>query len=138
MRGSPVIRGLAVVAALLLLLVPLARMTSGRAPAPSEAAPQTPRETSAVAIRLASSSTPFTFSISHLGAVIWEGRSSESRVEKEFDIPYPPEGIDLLVSADWPGSTLSALEVSVARDGAEPVAQTIWGEHGLAEVLTFR
>lgn len=138
MRGSPVIRGLAVIAALLLLLVPLVRMTSSRAAATAPPPAPQPAEAIPTKLRLTSSSAPFTFSISHLGNVIWEGTSSTNRIEKEVAIPFPGEGVDLLVSSEWETSGPSALELSVVRDGRRPAAQTVWGERSLTEVLTFR
>lgn len=138
MRGSPVIRGLAVVAALLLLLVPLVRTTSGRAAAAAPPTAAKSSEARTVALRITSSSTPFAFSVSHLGNVVWEGESTEPHIEKEVKLPFPPEGIDLLVSAEWETSGPSALELTVERDGLPSVAQTVWGERDLAEVLTFR
>lgn len=138
MRGSPVLRGLAVVAALLVLLVPLIRMTSSRTPATALPRSEEPHTNSAVVLRLTSSSAPFTFSVSHLGSVIWAGNSLEPRIEKELSIPFPAEGIDLLVSANWETTAPSALEVAIIRDGRQPSAQTLWGEGSVSDVLTFR
>lgn len=139
MRGSPVIRGLAVVAVLLLLLVPILSMTRpSTSDSPLAPAPQPRPMTAPLTVQLTSSAVPFTFSVSHLGTIVWEGEATHPRIEKEVSLPFPTEGIDLLVTAHWQTSAPAALEIHVSREGEEIAPQTVWGEQTVTEVLTFR
>jgi hypothetical protein len=125
------------VAALLFLLVPLRSLTVSR-PAPT-AAPEAPAtKASAVHLRLTSTAVPLSFSVSHLGKVIWRGDASTSPVESVVEMPFSTEGVDLVVDAKWSFGQTAAVKLEVARGDDEPSAQTVWGDGAVSEVLTFK
>ena len=102
MRGSPLLRVLLVVIALLAVLWPLRSLTTHRtegAPAPR----QTATAQSNVHLVLTSTPFPFTFEISHLGKTIWKGEATESSVARDVQMTFPSEGIDLLIDVKWQG-----------------------------------
>src|SRR6266404_9404000 len=100
MRGSPLLRLLAVVIALLAVLWPLRRLTTHRTEAPSATPPSAAESEPKVHLVLTSTSFPFTFEVSHLGKTIWKGEATESSVAKDVKMAFPSEGIDLLVDAN--------------------------------------
>ena len=137
MRGSPLLRVLVVVIALLAVLWPLRSLTSHRAerlsaPAQSVAVPE-----SNVHLDLTSTSYPFTFEVSHLGKTIWKGESSESSVARDVKMNFPSEGIDLLVDVKWQGDKQGAVKLDVTPDNGETMTKTLWGAGSVSDVLTF-
>jgi hypothetical protein len=137
MRGSPLLRVLSVVIALLAVLWPLRRLTTHRTEAPSVAAPTAVAPESNVHLVLTSTSFPFTFEVSHLGKTIWKGAATESNAEKDVRIAFPSEGIDLLVDAKWQGDKQAAVRLDVTPDDGETMTKTLWGNGSVNGVLTF-
>jgi hypothetical protein len=136
MRGSPLLRVLLVVIALLAVLWPLRSLTTHRAETAST--PQTASTPeSNVHLVLTSTSVPFTFEVSHLGKTIWKGEAMESNVARDVKMAFPPEGIDLLVDAKWQGDKQAAVRLDVAVDNADTTTKTLWGNGAVSGVLTF-
>jgi hypothetical protein len=136
MRGSPLLRVLLVVIALLAVLWPLRSLTTHRAEtAPTPQTASTPG--SNVHLVLTSTSVPFTFEVSHLGKTIWKGEAMESSVASDVKMPFPPEGIDLLVDAKWQSDKQAAVRLDVAADNNDTTTKTLWGTGGVSGVLTF-
>ncbi len=135
MLGSPLLRALLALAVLLLLLLPMWSLTSARAPA--EAAPAAADPASSARLELASSRSPFAFSVSHLGKVIWQGQSAGPSVAKDLQLPLPKEGVDLLLRVEWTGRELSAARLALTAEGRAPVERTVWGERVAEDVVTF-
>ncbi len=124
-------------AALLALLVPLRSFTTARSAAPVMAdRPEAATET--VRLQLNSTAVPITFSVSYLGKVIWRGEAAASPVEKDVAIIFPTAGVDFSLEATWPSGQTAAIKLSVSRAGDEPIAQTVWGDGAVNEVLTFK
>jgi hypothetical protein len=135
MSGSPLVRAAVALAVLLLLLVPLWSFTGVRTAAPmAERAAQA--ETSAH-LEIVSTKWPFTFSVSHLGKIIWSGSSSAASIEKDVSLPIPKEGVDLLLKMNWAGSETAAAKLILTHDDGEPVERTLWGAGTASDVLTF-
>lgn len=124
-------------AALLALLVPLRSFTTTRA-APVVMPASAATEAESVHLQIVSTATPFTFSVSHLGRIVWQGESSTSPVEKDVSLPFPKEGIDLALDAKWTSGATGAVKLSVTRGDEDPVAQTTWGDGAVSDVFTFR
>src|SRR6266404_5950688 len=103
MKGSPLLRVLLVVIALLAVLWPLRSLTTHRTQEPPEISQKAAATQSSVRLVLTSTTFPFTFEISHLGKTIWKGEATESSVAREVKMIFPPEGIDLLLDARWQG-----------------------------------
>jgi hypothetical protein len=136
MRGSPLLRVLLVVIALLAVLWPLRSLTTHRAEtAPTPQTASTPE--SNVHLVLTSTSIPFTFEISHLGKTIWKGEATESSVARDVKMAFPPEGIDLLVDAKWQGDKQAAVRLDVTPDDGDTMTKTLWGNGSVNDVLTF-
>jgi len=136
MRGSPLLRVLLVVIALLAVLWPLRSLTTHRAETAST--PQTASTPeSNVHLVLTSTSVPFTFEVSHLGKTIWKGEAMESSVARDVKMAFPPEGIDLLVDAKWQGAQQTAVKLDVTPDSSDTMTKTLWGTGGVSGVLTF-
>jgi hypothetical protein len=137
MRGSPLLRVLLVVIALLVVLWPLRRLTTHRAETPSQPAQTTATSEANVHLVLTSTSYPFTFEVSHLGKTIWKGEAAESTAANDVKMTFPPEGIDLLVNANWQGDKEAAVKLEVAVNGADEITRTLWGTGKVSGVLTF-
>ena len=137
MRGSPLLRVLLVVIALLAVLWPLRRLTTHRTEAPSVAAPTAVAPESNVHLVLTSTSFPFTFEVSHLGKTIWKGEATESSVTRDVKMVFPSEGIDLSVEAKWPGDKQGAVRLDVTPDERDTMTKTLWGSGSVSGVLTF-
>jgi hypothetical protein len=137
MRGSPLLRALLVVIALLTVLWPLRSLTTHRAEEPS-AAPQTAAEVRPnVRVVLTSTTFPFTFEVSHLGKTIWKGEAVESSVAQDVQMAFPPEGIDLLIDVKWQDQRQTAVKVDVTPEGGDTITKTLWGTTQVNDVLTF-
>lgn len=137
MRGSPLLRVLVVVIALLVVLWPLRSLTSHRVQTQAAAPESVTTPESNVHLVLTSTSFPFTFEISHLGKVIWKGEAQESSVTRDLKITFPPEGIDLLVNAKWQGDNQAAVKLDVTVDDGDMTTKTLWGTGDVDGVLTF-
>ena len=137
MRGSPLLRVLLVVIALIAVLWPLRSLTIHRAESPSMSSPAAAAPESNVHLVLTSTSFPFTFEVSHLGKTIWKGEAMESSVARDVKMAFPPEGIDLLVDAKWQGAQQTAVKLDVTPDSSDTITKTLWGTGGVSGVLTF-
>jgi hypothetical protein len=137
MRGSPLLRVLLVVIALLAVLWPLRSLTIHRAESPSTPPQTATMSESNVHLVLTSTSSPFTFEVSHLGKAIWKGEAIECSVGRDVKMTFPPEGIDLLVDAKWQGDKQAAVRLDVAVDNGDMMTKTLWGTGSVSGVLTF-
>lgn len=136
MKGSPLLRAVLVVIALLAALWPLRSLTAHRAKEPPTS-PQTPTTESSVHLVLTSTTVPFTFDVSHLGKTIWKGEAVESGVARDVQMIFPPEGIDLLLDAKWQGQKQTAVKIDLTPEGGDTITKTLWGTTGVNDVLTF-
>jgi hypothetical protein len=136
MRGSPLLRVLLVVIALLGVLWPLRSLTIHRAESLPTSPPPVATPESNVHLVLTATSFPFTFEVSHLGKTIWKGEAMESSVARDVKIVFPSEGIDLLVDAKWQGDKQAAVKLDVTADDGDMITKTLWGTGGVSGVLT--
>lgn len=136
MRGSPILRVALVLAALLALIVPLRHLTAPRQPPPSQPAAEVPGHLATLRLALTSTAAPFHYEISHLGAPVWSGDATGHEATTDLAIPFPKEGIDLLIEASWESSGPAALKVEATR-GDETMMRTLWGSGNTSEVVTF-
>jgi len=137
MRGSPLLRVLLVVIALLAALWPLRSLTTHRAETASTPPQTASTPESNVHLVLTSTSVPFTFEVSHLGKTVWKGEAMENTVTRDLKMAFPSEGIDLLVDAKWQGDKQAAVRLDVAADNGDTTTKTLWGTGGVSGVLTF-
>jgi hypothetical protein len=137
MKGSPLLRVLLVVIALLAVLWPLRNLTTRRTEVQSAAATTAAESESNVHLVLTSTSFPFTFEVSHLGKTIWKGEATESSVARDVKMAFPSEGIDLLVDAKWQDDKQAAVRLDVTPDDGNTMTRTLWGNGSVNGVLTF-
>jgi hypothetical protein len=137
MRGSPLLRVLLVVIALLAVLWPLRSLTTHRAETASTPPQTASTAESNVHLVLTSTSVPFTFEVSHLGKTVWKGEAMENTVTRDLKMAFPSEGIDLLVDAKWQDDKQAAVRLDVAADNGDTTTKTLWGTGGVSGVLTF-
>ena len=136
MRGSPLAQAVLVVAALLLLLIPLHRLTQReQRPAPQ---PAVTRPTKQVHLALRTTAVPCRFQITFLGKTLWAEDASTPELAKDFDIDFPKEGIDLVVDATWESKALAAMEITLSLPDGTVLHKTLWGQGTANDVLTFR
>jgi hypothetical protein len=136
MRGSPLAQAVLVVAALLLLLIPLHRLTQReQRPAPQ---PAVTRPTKQVHLALRTTAVPCRFQITFLGKTLWAEDASTPELAKDFDIDFPKEGIDLVVDATWESKALAAMEITLSLPDGTALRKTLWGQGTANDVLTFR
>ncbi len=135
MLGSPLLRAAVAVAVLLLLLVPLRSFTAPRAERVMAATPAA--RVARAHLEIVSTKRPFTFSVSHLGKVVWQGTTPDAAVAKDVRLPIPKEGIDLSLEIGWQDDGTAAAKLILTHDDSDPVERTIWGEGSASDVLTF-
>ena len=136
MRGSPLAQAVLVVAALLLLLIPLHRLTQReQRPAPQ---PAVTRPTKQVHLALRTTAVPCRFQITFLGKTLWTEDAATPELSKDFDIDFPKEGIDLVVDATWESKALAAMEITLSLPDGTAIHKTLWGQGTASDVVTFR
>ncbi len=137
MHGSPILRALIVVVVLLLAAIPVwslthqARAANHSAEACAGLAHDHTRDAHVC---------PYArgFPGADLGKVILSGKDPGFEFQKDVEMDFPKEGIDLEVKADWPPATpYTAVRVAV-RHGYGTVEKTAWGKDNVDEVLTFQ
>jgi hypothetical protein len=138
MTGSPLLRLALVLGILAALLVPAVRLT-GREKEPQRAAP-TPVASGAAAknvkLTFLSPITPTSIKVEADGKTVAELKAPT--METEVSLLFPKQGVDLVISAEWPqGSTENALRVQ-ASTGEESLADTtLWGGLEVNDVVTL-
>lgn len=137
MHGSPLLRALAAFVAILFLGLPLWRLTHPHAVAETVTAPVGTEGAKAIHLQLAFTQVPEKFRILFLGKELWKEPKPSAEMERDFQVPYPKEGIDLVFEIEWPGDTLSAARVQLRTPDGRNLDKTIWGKGKAEETLTF-
>ncbi|HET9378173.1 MAG TPA: hypothetical protein VFO40_24610 [Chthoniobacterales bacterium] len=139
MRGSPLVQLLGLVFALVLLAIPLRYLTSApRAETPPPNPDVTNSNPKPVELKLLSSTVPFTFEIQFLGKPLWAGTAQRATETKTVQIPFPPEGVDLTISARWANPGMAALQLTVTPADQPSLSQTLWGDGKVSDTITIR
>ena len=136
MRGSPLAQTVLVVAVLLLLWIPLHRLTQRE-----QTPPQRPVFSSAqkqVHLAVRTTAVPCRFQITFLGKTLWAEDASTPELGKDFNIDFPKEGIDLVVDATWETQALAAIEITLSLANGTTIHKTLWGQGTASDVVTFR
>ena len=135
MRGSPLAQAVLVVAVLLLLLIPLHRLTQReRTPPEQPVASVAPKQ---IHLAIRTTAVPVRFEITFLGKTLWAEEASTPEMEKDFDLDFPKEGIDLVLDATWETKALAAMEITLSLPDGTAIHKTLWGQGTANEVLTF-
>jgi hypothetical protein len=135
--GSPLVRALVALGVLLLLLVPLRSFTTARTKPAVVAPSATPAAETLAHLEIVSTKTPFTYAVSHLGKIVWQGTAAASPVETDVRLSIPPQGIDLSLSVTWNEPGEAAAKLIVTHDNNDPVERTVWGDGSASDVLTY-
>jgi hypothetical protein len=140
MRGSPLIRAILVVIALLALLAPLRTLTSRRSETATlvKQAAQSLTAKNKVRLEVTSTTVPFKYQITGGGKTIWSGESNSTTVATDAELNFPPEGIDLVLDASWNEKKQTAVKLALIPQDSDMMAKTIWGTTSVSEVLTFQ
>ena len=139
MRGSPLLQVLGLMFALVLLAFPLRYLTSApRAEMPLTDRDASPSNVKPVDLKLLSATVPFTFEIQFLGKPLWTGTTQRTTETKQVQIPFPPEGVDLTVSARWANPGMAALQLTVTPADQPSLSQTLWGDGKVSDTITIR
>jgi len=138
MRGSPLIRAVLVIAALLLALIPLWKLTHA---ADVVMAPVSkPLVNVSVHMELTFSQTASSFQILYLGKVIWEGQNSAGPVQKDVEMHFRRRASIYRSRRHSPIPAPIPRCVSLSPPTArDPIEKTAWGQQGsVDDVLTFQ
>ena len=140
MRGSPLVRAILVVIALLVLLVPLRTLTRRRSEAatPLQQAVQGSFEKRGFRLELTSTTAPFKYQVTSGGETIWSGESSATTVATDVELKFPSEGIDLVLDASWAEKRQTAVRLALIPQKSAAMAKTVWGTTSVSEVMTFQ
>ncbi len=140
MGGSPLVRAVLVVIALLALLLPLQTLTRRRSEraTPIQQAAQGSTEKKKFRLQLTSTTIPFKYQIANGGETLWSGESNSTTVATDAELKFPPEGIDLVVDASWTEKKQTAVRFELITQESAVMTKTMWGTTSVSEVLTFR
>lgn len=136
MRGSPLAQAVLVVAVLLLLLIPLHRLTKREQRSPERPVVSSPEKQVHLAMR--TTEVPCRFKITFLGKTLWAEEATTPELAKDFDIDFPKEGIDLVVDAAWETQALAAIEITLSLPDGTAIHKTLWGQGTASDVVTFK
>jgi hypothetical protein len=96
---------------------------------------------SPVQLRLTFSVAPKSFAISHLGKVVLADGANTSHTTYEshdLALPFPKEGIDLVVKVVWAADAgEAAVRVQLTDPAGTEHDKTVWGRGEMEEVVTF-
>ena len=137
MRGSPLVRAIMTVIALLALLFPLQRLTSHQGAAMLQPSEEVSTVKKKIHLELTSATVPFKFQITHGGQPIWSGESTSTTIATDTELKFPPEGIDLVLDVSWAQDKETAARLALTPEGSDTIVKTIWGTVSASEVLTF-
>ena len=135
MKGSPLLRALLAFVAIALTGVPLLKVT--RAGSAVAAPVRAEAVVAQIPLRLTFSIAPQSFSISHLGAVVWADGTHGTDVTKTLALAYPKEGVDLQVKVKWPADAEAAVRMRLTDPDGNEHDKTVWGRGEMEEVVTF-
>jgi hypothetical protein len=142
-RGSPLLRALLLLAALLALSVPLRRVTQ---PSPGGGVQFTAAEPSDKPTGVAAQTVALTLSLTrpaerielqHLGKPVWSKDRPGLRETMDLSLPFPPEGIELAVTVRWQGAELSAMRLQLTTPDGTDLERSVWGQETVEAVLSF-
>ena len=142
MKGTPLLRAVLLLAALLLLAWPLSRVTrpaAAQGQAGTEVAPLRMPDAAPQKLQLNLSFTRSAerIELRHLGALVWAKDRPALRESLDLNIPFPQEGIDLAVTVQWPGTELSALRLQLATPEGTELERSAWGAETMETVISF-
>ena len=136
MKGSPLLRALVAFALIALAGVPLWKLTTvdGAVAAPVEVAATAAK----IVLQLTFSTPPNSFGVLHLNKPVWSQASPDLHVEKEVELSFPDEGVDLQFRVSWPADlAYGAMRVRLSDPKGVEHEKTVWGQGDMVEIVTF-
>jgi hypothetical protein len=136
MRGRPWIRIALVCLGVILMGIPVYRLTSShvyREPVSQV----NPTIAKILTITLTFAHPPESFEVSYLGKQVFTGNGPQTEFTESWTVALPPAGADLLLKVKWPDKTpQTAVEMKVEENGDALKDQTFWGTATLTEIET--
>ena len=138
MRGSPLLRAVIALFALLALGFPLWRLTqAGEAPQ-TQAPPAPVAEAKAIHLQLDFTLPPKKIQALHLGKVVWREDAPAAEIERDLQLVYPDQGVDLQFHIEWPeDAPLAAMRAKLTDPAGDTHEKSLWGKGVVDDVLTF-
>ena len=141
MRGSPLIRALLLLLGLLALSWPLrlllereaAQVEAARAPATVLEAAAPPR----LPLMLTFSQKALRAEIRYAGKSLWLLEHPGLRESCELQIPFPKEGVELLVIVEFEGEAQGALRLQFTAPDGNEYDRSLWGARTVEAVIPF-
>jgi hypothetical protein len=113
----------------------LTRVADKAAMAPSAAPTSGPK---AIGLHLTFTLAPKALIVRHLEKDVWSETAPTLDMEREIQLVYPAEGVDLQFHIDWPDEgPLAALRVKFTDPAGDTHEKSIWGKGAVDAVLTF-
>lgn len=142
MRGYPPVHVLILLIAFGAMAVPLSHLTVAPNKPPAAASPQ-PVESQHVAsfLRLRFAHQPRSVSLKLAGRELLASPALDvSPIETQVELDIPHDGIEVIVSAEWPERTPeTALTLEIEPEGMETRTATRWSAGSqLTEVISFQ
>lgn len=138
MRGSPIIRAAVAFFGIVWLAVPISRMTRASVPA-VQVVP--PAATQTASFRIHFSHPVASMSLRHLGKEVLAIDSPTADLEKDIDISWPEEGVEIAVFVKWKEPDVvgqnGAIRLRVSAPDGEEYDKTLWGGPILDDVVGF-
>jgi hypothetical protein len=139
MRGSPLLNALLAFLAIGLLGYPVYRLTRATALASAPAATKAAAPLVKVPVEWQFTVPPKSVRLRHLGKTVWSADAPGASADAALTIPWPDEGVDLLVEIAWPDDApLAAARIVLTNPAGDELTRSIWGRGTTSEVLTFR
>jgi hypothetical protein len=136
MRGNPWIRIILVAFGVVLMGLPVWRLTHAVAP-PEPTVRQEASAAKTLTVTVTFAHAPESFDLTNLGKSILSGAGPTAEFTSPWQISLPKEGTDLLLKVKWPANApRTAVEIRVESSGDVLADQTFWGTGTLTELLT--
>ena len=137
MRGNPWLRIVLVGIGILLMGLPVYRLTLAMPVAAAPVSTQPASVTRTLSIVVDFAHVPETLAVSYLGAPLSPGGGPATEYTLPWTVALPKEGGDLLLHVKWPaGIPRTAVEIKVLDGDNVLTDQTFWGAGSVTETVT--
>jgi len=141
MRGSPLVRALVLFLGLLALSWPLRlflqREAAQVALAQSPAVVPEPTAASRLPLTLTFSQKALRAEVRYAGKSLWLLEHPGLRETGELQIPFPKEGVELVVSVEFEGEAQGALRLQLTAPDGNEYDRSLWGAGTVEAVIPF-
>lgn len=137
MEGRPWVRVALLLIGFSLLGVPVWSMTREKQVSPAVATVVVAAPAQQLRVTLSFAEPPLSFRLKHDDEILCEGSAPDGEFSRDWKIVVPPEGVELLLKAEWPfPSPKTAVRVEISRGDNGLVDQTFWTEGSLVQSVT--